>query len=123
MIFVVSAAEDTRRTVALLSALEIYGKPILSCHEHNGKASVPQLLSKLRGGNAVALVTDAGTSESVGLTFLVHFTNHRMCHVRVAGTPVVSDPGQELVAAVVDAGTTRCARVDGLGATICYAGP
>jgi 16S rRNA (cytidine1402-2'-O)-methyltransferase len=72
------AAEDTRRTSRLLSHLAI-STPTLSFHEHNARQRVPQLLDRLSAGARIALVTDAGT-------------------------PGVSDPGVELVAACIKAG-------------------
>ena len=67
------AAEDTRRSAKLLSHYGIH-TPKLSFHAHNSRARVPQLVARLRAGENVALVTDAGT-------------------------PGISDPGAELVAA------------------------
>ena len=67
----VIAAEDTRRTRGLLTHFDIR-TPLLSLHEHNERARVPALLARLQAGEAVALVTDAGT-------------------------PLVSDPGATLV--------------------------
>jgi 16S rRNA (cytidine1402-2'-O)-methyltransferase len=72
------AAEDTRRTRKLLTRHTI-STPTLSFHAHNARSRTPQLLARLAAGASVALVTDAGT-------------------------PGVSDPGVELVAAAVDAG-------------------
>ena len=69
----VIAAEDTRRTAKLLSYYGIH-TPTLSFHAHNSHARLPQLLRRLGAGESIALVTDAGT-------------------------PGVSDPGAELVAA------------------------
>ena len=71
------AAEDTRRTAKLLSHHSI-PTPTISFHQHNVRARVPQLLSRLQVGNNLALVTDAGT-------------------------PGVSDPGIELVDACIKA--------------------
>jgi 16S rRNA (cytidine1402-2'-O)-methyltransferase len=67
------AAEDTRRTAKLLSHYGIR-TPTLSFHAHNSRARLPHLLKRLGAGESIALVTDAGT-------------------------PGVSDPGAELVAA------------------------
>ena len=67
------AAEDTRRTAKLLSHFGIH-TPTLSFHAHNSHARMPQLLARMQAGESVALVTDAGT-------------------------PGISDPGAELVAA------------------------
>jgi 16S rRNA (cytidine1402-2'-O)-methyltransferase len=74
----VIAAEDTRHTGALLKALGL-AKPLLSLHEHNESRRVPALLARLAHGERVALVSDAGT-------------------------PLLSDPGYELVRAAVAAG-------------------
>lgn len=65
------ACEDTRRTAKLLAHYGIR-TPTLSFHEHNESARTPRLLEFLREGNALALVCDAGT-------------------------PLISDPGYELV--------------------------
>ena len=74
----VIAAEDTRRTAKLLAHHAI-STPTLSFHAHNTRSRLPQLLARLERGENVALVTDAGT-------------------------PGVSDPGVELVAAAVEQG-------------------
>jgi 16S rRNA (cytidine1402-2'-O)-methyltransferase len=71
------AAEDTRRTAQLLRHYQIQ-VPLLSYHEHNRRERLPRLLAELQAGD-VALVSDAGT-------------------------PGISDPGQELVAAAAGAG-------------------
>jgi 16S rRNA (cytidine1402-2'-O)-methyltransferase len=73
----VIAAEDTRRTARLLSHYAI-ATPTISFHQHNVRARLPQLLSRLQAGNNVAVVTDAGT-------------------------PGVSDPGIEFVDACLKA--------------------
>jgi 16S rRNA (cytidine1402-2'-O)-methyltransferase len=72
------AAEDTRRTGILLRHFGIE-VPILSVHEHNERARIEKIASRLAKGESVALVTDAGT-------------------------PGVSDPGSALVAAIRQAG-------------------
>jgi 16S rRNA (cytidine1402-2'-O)-methyltransferase len=74
----VIAAEDTRHTAALLAAAGI-ATPLLSLHEHNETARAPALLQRLAAGHTVALVSDAGT-------------------------PLISDPGYELVRAASQAG-------------------
>ena len=71
-------AEDTRRTRILLEHFEIPGRAT-SLHEHNEASRIPDVLSALAEGRAVALVSDAGT-------------------------PLVSDPGARLVEAVTEAG-------------------
>ena len=80
----VIAAEDTRRTRGLLVHHSI-GTPTLSLHEHNERDRLPLLLARLRAGEDVALVTDAGT-------------------------PLVSDPGADLVQAARAEGITRGGR-------------
>lgn len=67
------AAEDTRLTRRLFARHEI-GTRLVSFHAMNASARMPELLAHLRGGVDLALVTDAGT-------------------------PAVSDPGDELVRA------------------------
>jgi 16S rRNA (cytidine1402-2'-O)-methyltransferase len=72
------AAEDTRHTRSLLQAFGI-ATPLVSLHEHNEAARLRPLVERLQRGEAVALVSDAGT-------------------------PLVSDPGFGLVRAALDAG-------------------
>jgi len=67
------AAEDTRHTGQLLHGCGI-GTPLISLHEHNETHRVEQLVTRLAGGESIALVSDAGT-------------------------PLISDPGFALVAA------------------------
>ena len=74
----VIAAEDTRRTARLLQHYSI-STPTTSLHEHNERARTPALISRLRAGESVALVSDAGT-------------------------PLISDPGTLLVSAAHAAG-------------------
>lgn len=74
----VVAAEDTRVTRKLWSRFEI-DTPLLSYHAHSDDRRTRQLITRLESGDDVALVTDAGT-------------------------PLVSDPGDVLVAAWVAAG-------------------
>jgi 16S rRNA (cytidine1402-2'-O)-methyltransferase len=73
------AAEDTRRTRVLLDAVGIAGVPVKALHSHNEAAASRQVLAVLQRGDDVALVSDAGT-------------------------PLVSDPGFELVRACWDEG-------------------
>ncbi len=74
----VIAAEDTRHSRQLLRHYGI-DKPVVALHQHNERAQVEQLIERLRSGQALALVSDAGT-------------------------PVVSDPGYHLVRAAHEAG-------------------
>jgi 16S rRNA (cytidine1402-2'-O)-methyltransferase len=81
-------AEDTRRTRRLLSHLEISPRGRLqSLHEHNEVKKVPSLLTKLREGASVALVSDAGTPVLSDPGFLL------VKAVREEGLPVSSVPG------------------------------
>jgi 16S rRNA (cytidine1402-2'-O)-methyltransferase len=72
------AAEDTRHSGRLLRELGLE-RPLVSLHEHNERARLGELIARLRGGESIALVSDAGT-------------------------PLVSDPGYLLVAAAIEAG-------------------
>ncbi|MEN9574200.1 MAG: ribosomal small subunit methyltransferase [Verrucomicrobiota bacterium] len=74
----VVAAEDTRRTGQLLKHFEI-SKPMLSYFQFNEAKRSEQILERLKSGEKVALVTDAGT-------------------------PGISDPGERVVRAAVAAG-------------------
>lgn len=65
------AAEDTRHTLKLLNHLNIT-KPMISYHRHNEEIKTDELINKLLEGKNIALVSDAGT-------------------------PVISDPGEEIV--------------------------
>lgn len=67
------AAEDTRVSQKLLTACGLPRKPMISYYEHNRRARGEEVLAKLLAGESCALVTDAGT-------------------------PAVSDPGEDLVA-------------------------
>lgn len=67
------AAEDTRVTKKLLNALDLPSKPMISYFEHNRRERGEEIVKKLLNGENCALVTDAGT-------------------------PAVSDPGEDLVA-------------------------
>lgn len=71
-------AEDTRRTRVLLDRHGIAARPV-SLHAHNETARAEQVLAALGTGRTVALVSDAGT-------------------------PLVSDPGERLVARAIAAG-------------------
>ena len=74
------AAEDTRNTGHLLSYLHIQ-KPLVSYHEHNKRERGENICDRLQGGESCALVTDAGT-------------------------PAISDPGEDLVALCAERGIT-----------------
>lgn len=74
----VIAAEDTRHTAKLLHHHGIT-TPTLSFHEHNTRRRVPEIVARLQAGQSVALVSDAGT-------------------------PLMSDPGLELVRECVEKG-------------------
>ena len=54
------AAEDTRNTLKLLNHFEIT-KPLVSYHRHNEELKVDNLIDKLKNGENIAVVSDAGT--------------------------------------------------------------
>ena len=56
----VIAAEDTRRTAHLLQHYSI-STPTTSLHEHNERTRSAALVARLRAGDSIALVSDAGT--------------------------------------------------------------
>jgi 16S rRNA (cytidine1402-2'-O)-methyltransferase len=72
------AAEDTRRTGALLAAIGVSGT-LISLHDHNESGRIGELVAELVAGKVIALVSDAGT-------------------------PLLSDPGYQLVRAAAEAG-------------------
>ncbi len=67
--------EDTRHTLALLNKLNIK-KPLYACHEHNENEMAEEIIRRIRSGEAVAFVSDAGM-------------------------PGISDPGERLCAACI----------------------
>jgi 16S rRNA (cytidine1402-2'-O)-methyltransferase len=68
--------EDTRHTGRLFSLLDLSARRLVSLHAHNEASRIAELIELLSTGSAVALVSDAGT-------------------------PLVSDPGERLVAAAI----------------------
>ena len=74
------AAEDTRVTLKLLNHLGLK-KPMVSYHRHSGESGQQAVLERILAGESCALVTDAGT-------------------------PAISDPGEELVARCAQEGVT-----------------
>ena len=92
------AAEDTRHTGALLQAIGV-SRPLVSLHEHNEAGRVPELLARLEAGEIIALVSDAGT-------------------------PLLSDPGFELVreAAARGIAVQRHPRASAITAALAVAG-
>ena len=72
------AAEDTRNSLKLLSALGIR-RELISYHEHNRRASGERIVARLLAGESCALITDAGM-------------------------PAISDPGEDIVKECSDAG-------------------
>lgn len=54
------ASEDTRKTRILLSTYNIK-KPLVSYYEHNKELRTPEIISRIKSGQSVALVTDSGT--------------------------------------------------------------
>ena len=72
------ACEDTRHSKILLNHYDIK-KPLLSFHGHSGQAKINKIIAHLKGGDDVALISDAGT-------------------------PGISDPGYVLIQAALDDG-------------------
>ena len=70
------AAEDTRQTLKLLNNYEI-NKPLISYHRHNEETKSEILIEKLRNGENIALVSDAGT-------------------------PGICDPGEEVIKKAIE---------------------
>jgi 16S rRNA (cytidine1402-2'-O)-methyltransferase len=70
--------EDTRRTLKLMNHYGIR-KPLVSCHEHNERARAAEAVTRLAAGEAIALVSDAGT-------------------------PGISDPGHIIIEAAIKNG-------------------
>ena len=91
------AAEDTRVSLKLLNHLEIK-KPMISYYEHNKKFSGEKIIARLQSGESCALITDAGT-------------------------PAISDPGEDIVRLCAQAGIDvvpvpgACAAVSALSAS------
>lgn len=91
------ACEDTRQTRKLLDHYGI-ATPLVSYHEHNEQTRAAELLSRIQGGESIALVSDAGT-------------------------PLISDPGYRIVRAAALAGVKvvpipgACAAVAALSAS------
>jgi 16S rRNA (cytidine1402-2'-O)-methyltransferase len=80
------ACEDTRQTQKLLNHFQIEKKTV-SYHEHNEHSRASELVKNIKAGQAIALVTDAGTpAVSDPGTFLVR-------EAIAAGVPVVPIPG------------------------------
>ncbi len=70
------AAEDTRQTLKLLNHFEI-NKPLISYHRHNEETKSDKLIEKLKEGQNIALVSDAGT-------------------------PGICDPGEEVIKKAIE---------------------
>ena len=91
------ACEDTRNTGLLMSRLGL-STPLFSAHQHNERESAEKIIGRLRQGERIALVSDAGT-------------------------PAISDPGARIVDAVIDAGLSvipiagACAGIAALSAS------
>lgn len=85
-------AEDTRQTRKLLDLLGIQAPPLLAMHEHSSASAIEGALTRLRRGERLALVSDAGT-------------------------PLVSDPGAPLVRAARAEGH-RVTPVPGVSAVV-----
>lgn len=88
------ASEDTRHSLKLLNHLNI-SKPLISYHRHNEQIKSETLINHLLGGKNIALISDAGT-------------------------PVISDPGEEIVKLAIEKNIKivpipgACALINGL---------
>jgi 16S rRNA (cytidine1402-2'-O)-methyltransferase len=91
------AAEDTRHTSGLLSHFGISRK-LIAVHEHNEHQSAEKLLTQLKAGENIALVTDAGTPGISDPGAVV------VDLVRKAGVKVVPIPGVSAVITALSAG-------------------
>jgi 16S rRNA (cytidine1402-2'-O)-methyltransferase len=87
----VICCEDTRHARTLLSRYGI-STPTMAVHEHNEASVIPRLIARLREGEAIALISDAGT-------------------------PLLSDPGARLVEAV-SAASLRVVPIPGASALL-----
>ncbi len=87
----VICCEDTRHARTLLSRYGI-GTPTIAVHEHNEASAIPRLVARLKEGDAIALISDAGT-------------------------PLVSDPGARLAEAAATAGV-RVVPIPGASAVL-----
>lgn len=94
----VIACEDTRTSATLLRHYGI-ATPTLSYHEHNGERMRPQLLARLVAGDAIALISDAGTP-------LISDPGYKLVHeAAAAGHAVIPIPGaSSLLAALIASG-------------------
>ncbi|RMF41492.1 MAG: 16S rRNA (cytidine(1402)-2'-O)-methyltransferase [Alphaproteobacteria bacterium] len=97
----VLAAEDTRaaRRLMEIHGIALKGRPLIAYHDHNGPAQRPRLLRHLAEGAALACLSEAGT-------------------------PLVADPGYDLVRAAIAAGhpVTAVPGASALLAALCVAG-
>ena len=92
------AAEDTRHSIRLLQHFGI-ATPLAACHEHNERDEGGRFLTRLLAGEAVALISDAGTPLISDPGY------HLVRQVRAAGIRVVPVPGAcALIAALSAAG-------------------
>ena len=86
------AAEDTRQTGQLLAHHEIKNS-LISFHEHNERQRIAMLIDKLKAGQSIAVVSDAGT-------------------------PMVSDPGYHLIKTAISQ-NILVTPIPGVSAAIC----
>lgn len=90
------AAEDTRRTGNLLRHYDIH-TPLISLHEHNEYQRGDELVQRLRAGESIALVSDAGTPG-------ISDPGARLVHAaRQAGLRVDPIPGASAITAILSA--------------------
>jgi len=90
------ACEDTRHTRGLLDHYGI-DRPTISYHEHNESGRTPDLIERLKGGQSIAVVSDAGTP-------LISDPGYRLVNQALAeGIVVVPIPGPSAILAALTA--------------------
>ncbi|MEO8126362.1 MAG: 16S rRNA (cytidine(1402)-2'-O)-methyltransferase [Bryobacteraceae bacterium] len=90
------ACEDTRHTRGLLDHHGI-DRPTISYHDHNEAGRTPELIDRLKNGQSIAIVSDAGTP-------LISDPGYRLVHQALAeGIPVVPIPGPSAILAALTA--------------------
>ena len=91
------AAEDTRHSRILLNHYSI-STDLMSLHEHNESERIPGLVERIRCGEAIALISDAGTP-------LISDPGYRLVHTLAnEGLPVFTVPGPSAVTAALSVG-------------------
>ncbi len=97
------AAEDTRHSRILLNQYSI-STDLISLHEHNESKRIPGLIKRIQGGEAVALISDAGTPliSDPGFRLVRALAEEQL--------PVFTIPGPSAVTAALSVGGLACDR-------------